>query len=797
MTGGAFDRLLYTDCKAGTGRGAGGGFQVQAQSAGVDAAQSKMARGWLLYEVPTAWIADRRPVGEFPLGFAHSAEAGYGTAQSCYLGTEATGARQGNHLADCLLTRDQDRYGPTRPAQLWRSQVWRGTAWPTTDCPQLDDAPAVGPLTVDAIAGWLRAEASRQAALASLLTVLEQPAGQRVVITAKRPDEALTWIAAATLLLPMRVALEVSFKVFSLNAQHASHRVVAVSKELNPQVAPGQALPFFVLDADEARSDSVAASDSARFWAALLAGSDDPYDVVDAVELAAVLGAGTWPAAPDVLVTAWALTAPGAESGDPAALFRWLSGADAAARAEHGQAVVNLILAGHAEAGPLRWIDAAAGDHVIDVDQGEVRRALLSAEIAEVHAAGRPPAAPLPPVPAGASVRRDADSELSSAIVLSTEPQVDLLLRLARRHDVGLQLGPLQDRLHAFAVDWVDHPRRDYSPPEWALRDEVLDIVYQELQSRLAAGGVAAVRAAIGRLWQHFADRPGDPCDPLDCELRVAGLRTLAADERLRRLAALLARARDSAAADTAIMAIQRALADWQTLGPAEAILLVAALPPTARLAPDVAGAAAAEIRRRASRPTPRMLDALQALHRRGAIPADRLLDELVASDRDVLGFIQAAGTQRFQEDVRWGREWVAAIGRADSGVLRARLPDLLRACLDFPRAGLGWAVLMVLDPAVQWRLVDIWAAELGGQQTVRAAVEGFCWYDNTEAAGLRSRIVDAFGRFADGLSPDDREKLYVEVRDELRPEDAKAWGSLVGFKEARPRLGFRKDGRS
>ena len=39
MTAGAFDRLLYTDCRAGTGRGAGGGFQVQAQSAGVDAAQ--------------------------------------------------------------------------------------------------------------------------------------------------------------------------------------------------------------------------------------------------------------------------------------------------------------------------------------------------------------------------------------------------------------------------------------------------------------------------------------------------------------------------------------------------------------------------------------------------------------------------------------------------------------------------------------------------------------------------------------------------------------------------------------
>ena len=76
MTAGAFDRLLYTDCRAGTGRGAGGGFQVQAQSAGVDAAQAKMAIGWLLYDAPNAWIMERRPVGDFPLGFAHASAAG-------------------------------------------------------------------------------------------------------------------------------------------------------------------------------------------------------------------------------------------------------------------------------------------------------------------------------------------------------------------------------------------------------------------------------------------------------------------------------------------------------------------------------------------------------------------------------------------------------------------------------------------------------------------------------------------------------------------------------------------------
>jgi hypothetical protein len=215
MSSGAFDRLLYTDCRAGTGRGGGGGFQVQAQSAGVDAAQAKMAVGWLLYEAPNAWIVDRRPVEDFPLGFAHAAESGYGTGQSRYVGTEATGARQGNHLADCLLTRDADCYGPTRPAQLWRSELWRAEAWDTTDCPQYEDAPPLGPLTVDAVASWVRAQPARAAVLARLLSVLEDPAGPQVLIAASEPDEALTWIAAATLLLPVSAALGVSFKVFS------------------------------------------------------------------------------------------------------------------------------------------------------------------------------------------------------------------------------------------------------------------------------------------------------------------------------------------------------------------------------------------------------------------------------------------------------------------------------------------------------------------------------------------------------------------------------------------------------
>ncbi len=44
----------------------------------------------------------------------------------------------GNHLADCLLTRDPERYGTIRPAQLWQSSLWRAEPWPDRDSPDFD-----------------------------------------------------------------------------------------------------------------------------------------------------------------------------------------------------------------------------------------------------------------------------------------------------------------------------------------------------------------------------------------------------------------------------------------------------------------------------------------------------------------------------------------------------------------------------------------------------------------------------------------------------------------------------------
>jgi hypothetical protein len=773
----AFDRLLYTDCRAGRGRGAGGGFQVQAQSAGVDAAQAKMAVGWLLYEAPNAWIVQRRPVEEFPLGLAHATTAGYGTAQSRYLGTEATGARQGNHLADCLLTREVALYGPVRPAQLWRSQFWRSEAWDSTECPQLDETPPLGPLTVDAVADWLRSSPARGPVLAKIVSVLEDPAGPRIVISAGEPDDAVRWIAAATLLLPIRAAVEVSFKVFCSNPQQSSHRVVAVSKELSPQVVPGRADSVFVVDADAAASDEAEVSERARFWVERLA-----------VELAGLLGGKTAQAQADGLVTSWAVTVPDSPLSDASALFRWLSEADPKLRQEHGALVVSRILAAEPPATTLRLIDTLAASTGIDIDRPAVRARLLIAEIAEIRAGGAPPAEPLTEVVADHHARRDADSELSSAIVMCPDPQVDLLLRLSRRHRVEPQLSPLRDRLRDFALGWIDKPGRPYRPAGWALRQEILDMVHGELHERLARDGLPAVMAAIRQLGQHLADRPGDPDDPLYCHLQAAEISALPRQQRLAALPALIQQARYAATPAAAIAGLQRALIEWQALGPAEALLILQALPEGVPLAPEITVIALGEIDRTAARPTASTLDALAILHRRGVAPPEEPFSYLLGEDQAVSDFIRAAGTPRFGQDRPSYQQWLTHLGEVDPAVINARIGSLLDACLDLATPGLGARVISVIPAPLPKLFIDRWGRELSGPQAIRAAVEGVFWHESSSLPGtLKSRIAEALGDYTSTLSRAQFDLWFGQVGDELPADWDKVWARLAG-QEAVPR---------
>ncbi len=121
--------------------------------------------------------------------------------------------------------------------------------WESRDCPDFDGDLELGPLDLESVTDWVREHADRGPVLARLLSVLEDPKGQRVVIVSADAEEAMRWIAAATLLLPQRQALEVSFKVFSSDPLRAQQRVVAAPPDVHPDLRPGAGLGVFVLDA--------------------------------------------------------------------------------------------------------------------------------------------------------------------------------------------------------------------------------------------------------------------------------------------------------------------------------------------------------------------------------------------------------------------------------------------------------------------------------------------------------------------------------------------------------------------
>jgi hypothetical protein len=788
MTAELFDRLLYTDCRPGTGRGAGGGFQIQAQSSGVDSAQSKLAVGWLLYEVQLPWLNQRRPVEDFPPGLAHTQGEGFGTAQGRYVGKEAAGGRDGNHLTDCLLTRDPGLYGPVRPAQLWRSDLWRPEPWDSTDCPQFDAAGLEpGPLTVEAVADWARGAADREPALTRLLSVLEESDGRRVVIVADDPGEAMSWIAAATLLLPSRQALGVSFKVFSSAPIDAKHRIVAAPAALFPRIAPGLVSQRFVLDARTGAADEAETSERAAFFASRFAAAEeDPYDVVDAVELTDALGGGR-----DAMLTAWTLTRPDQPRPEPGALLRWLTGAGPALLSEHGTAVAAMIVQAGPSAEALRWLDGAAAGKGLDIDPAAVRAQLLTAELGEIRD-GRagPVERVLLAAPLDASTQRDAESELSSALLLSSDQQADLLLCLARRYGIQPELAPpLQRRLGEFVASWINHPA-EYHPDSWALRTQILDCAHGVLRDRMAEAGLPGVANAVRRLSRHFADR-ADLAEPVDCYIQASLIAGRDRAARVPRLRQLLAGVSDLAQtqprlAAAAAAGLQQALITCDAIDGDIAVTLLTKLPDSVDIDPMIAERAAGQLTKMSAKPSSGLLDLLASLDRRGKAPKSGQLAKVLEADRSVQAFLRGAADDRLMTDTKYFNRTVAHLGEADTAVVRARLKQILAACLDSRHPNLAPAVLASVKPGLARLLVEMWAANLarralGGRDLVGDGLWLVrCLGNERLPQKVAEQLEAAVREYASQIPRQFADNWYADVRRELWPEQQQVWDDLL-----------------
>ncbi|HEY1703937.1 MAG TPA: hypothetical protein VGG75_29935 [Trebonia sp.] len=773
MTAESFDRLLYTDCKPGTGRGAGGGFQVQAQSSGVDAAQSKLAVSGLLYEVQLPWINQDRAVGDFPPGLAHVSGEGFGTGQSRYVGKTALGSRDGNHLADCLLTRDPALYGVLRPAQLWQAGFWRDIAWEGKDCPQFDAAELEpGPLAVDVIADWVRSAPGRKEVLTRLVSLLENPGGRRVVIVSASADDAVRWIAAATLLLPARRALDVSFKVFSAAPLDARHRIVAAPADLYPKIVPGSGGQRFVIDARDNRCDEAEVSQRAAFFASRFAGDEDPYDVADAVELTDTLGGGH-----DAMLTAWALTSPDDPRTEPSALFRWLSAAGPDALAGYGTEVTGLLLADGSDASTLRWIDAAVSAGRLDADAAAVRVFLLTAELMEADGGGKaPPDEVLPVVELDRGARRDAESGLSSALLLGSDQKADTILCLARRHGIAPELAPpLQQRLRDFASGWLSNPGR-YHPDSWALKPEILDCAYDELRHRVTIDGADAVLPVLGRLNRYFADR-ADVTDPLDRTIQAGLIARTHDTDQVRRLLAAIAR---SPAPAEAAAGLQRALLQRDAVDGGVAVAILTDLPGSCAVEPAIAHKAADTLARGAARPSRTLLDQLAALDAKDRMPKSRELAGLAAEDRRILAFGLRATAAEAKTSREFFDDTVSLLLDSPAAVIEARVGDIVTSLVASQDARLAATVLRQLRTEVTRGILGHWAGTLGARDPVADGT----WYVRCVRADafppkLRDQLSARVRQYARKLSQQDYERWYQDVSRSLRPELRPVWESV------------------
>ena len=740
-----------------------------------------MAVAALTYSVQEAWIGESRPVEDFPLGFAHASEAGYGTAQSCYLGREVTGGRAGNHLADCLLTRDAEPYGAIRPAQLWRSGFWRHVPWDSTDCPPFAEFLEPGPLDNEAVVEWLRSEPGRARALARLLSVLEDPD------VPGRDDRRRARRGAGLDRRGHAPAAHPQCGGDLLRGLHQQREPGAASHlrraaEPEPDLVAGGRNPRFHLDATAGVADEYEISARAAFWVERLVSADDPYEVVDAVDTADALGDadGT---RPDARLTAWAITAPGEPVPDPAALTRWLTGASPTALAQHGTAVAERVLDGDPGAAGLRWIDAAAASGLISVDPVRVRAALVGAEIEEARAGSRAGLAPLRRVDIGADARRDAESLVGSAILLATDDAgVDALLRVARRHSIVLPLDSLRERLHAFVVRWVAEEHTDYRPEDWALQDPILDLLHQQLTYALARRGPVPLARTIRRVWPHLIDRHRDPDEPLTWQLQAAAVEAAAPEQRADLVRTTFHGLIRSRCRPSSLDGLQRAMLDWRVVGDREALLIVTLVPPAQALHPEIESAAIRAAERRAERPDSQVLTAINALDRRDLLLPEVLI-RLHESDRRMRQIAAIARNVTAEADADRLVDALELANHIEPAVAANWVGPLVRVSLDSGVSWLGAVLLSHLDEDLALRFLARWSVELEGQEGAKAASYGVCWYaDHELPESLRPVILRLLTDHLDKLAAGPREQFVDLVRSRHLTDDlVPTWDALIG----------------
>ncbi|MCO8271601.1 GTPase-associated protein 1-related protein [Actinoplanes sp. TRM 88003] len=506
MTG-RFDTYIYTNCRAGDGLAQRDGFQFQAASPGADRQAMPLVQRRLLYEPSPVWMRERRPVADYPPSFAHVHDGRlWATAAGVYLGRESGGGREGNQLTHAIATDDPRAYGLIRPSQLSGAPFWTTVPAPAQQCPPLDPGWEPGPFGVLEAQRFVLAQHGGRALLTALVSHLRRDRldPRRVLFLAREPELVLRWITAATLLVPHQQALGIDFKIFTLNPAYADHRILAVHPDWSTgSVNLDNQLGYVVFDLVRHDWTPVTTDPESRRWVELFL-AEDPYDIVDAVEIAAAATVGHHAVA--ATGTSFGLAVVLGRPPEPEAvggIVDWLGQAPADLVARYGADLVDRLLepAVQLSIDDLDALEAAASAR-LPTRAARVRLVLLRAELDEVSRTVEVQPDKLTPLkpPSWISAHENEAVDLLATAMASAGPaHFEILLRLAARFGVTPPHSLLDPGLQRFVEAWARGPRPEYNPRRWADGEEVERKLRRLLERSIVNGNTTA--AAVGDLW--------------------------------------------------------------------------------------------------------------------------------------------------------------------------------------------------------------------------------------------------------------------------------------------------------
>ena len=559
MTG-RFDTYIYTNCRADEGLQHRDGFQFQAVSPGANPAAMAIVQRSLLYEPSPQWMRERRPVADYPPSLAHVSDGLYATAAGVYLGRESGGGREGNQLTHALATADPAAYGLVRPAQLFGASFWTTVPAPAKECPALTAGWQPGPFGVPEAQRFVRAQERGADLLAALLSELRRTDRdrRRVLFVAREPELVLRWVTAATVLIPQREALEIDFKIFTLNPAYADHRILAVHPDWSTGAANlDNQLGYAVFDLVRHAWTPITPDPQSRRWVELFL-AEDPYDVTDAVEVAAE---GGLPGAAGTAFGVAVVLGRPPEAGAIRAIVDWLGRSPPHLLRRYGAALVDQLVSS-----VPRWpveelikLDAATSRNLME-RAAPVRLHLLRAELREIDRQSQVRPEALPSIgPAGWDERAEgaAVDLLVHALRAAAPERFEVLLRLAARFGVRPPLPLLEPGLESFIDHWATHPGHYYDPDLWADGDGV------EERLRALLGRWLEDRPELhdqfgDAWWEALVTEPMWLRTPLDEALTSAAVRGMTDDERPALVKQVL---RDARAESDPVAALEHATA--------------------------------------------------------------------------------------------------------------------------------------------------------------------------------------------------------------------------------------------